>query len=134
MNPDQSPAPPPLTADFAQRVIRRARRTRRLNATLRVAFGLGASLAVAVLVVRPGHSRWLAQTPRASATSALASGLASNDLEEGDVTDPLDAEDGDPDAYFFPDAQADSQLAAEPQAAADDDLAAETSSSEDSEE
>jgi anti-sigma factor RsiW len=94
MNRESNVAVPALDAEFAQRVLRRAKHERRRNATLRAVLGLSASLAVAFLVVRPGSGR------NPVATSALAAG----DLAEGEVSD-LDPQDEDPGAFFFPDSQ-----------------------------
>lgn len=94
MNPESQPAVPPLAAEFAQRVIRRAKHERRRNATLRAVLGLCASLAVALLIVRPGPGH----------RPVAASALAAADLGESEMSE-LDSQDDDPGAYFFPDSQ-----------------------------
>jgi hypothetical protein len=116
---------PPLAPDFAQRVVRQAKQQRRRNSTLRVTLGLGASLALAVLVVRPIQTPRLAPA-RAGAPSSAASALAANDLSDGDASDALDPQEEDPGDYFFPDAEPDPQSdsQSELQPVTDDDLPA----------
>ncbi len=127
MNPEHEPrAVPSLGPDFAQRVLRHAKQQRRRDSTLRLVFGVGASLAVVILLVRPSH-RVIPKTPAAIA-------VAIGDLGEVEMSDAVDSDEGDPGSYFFPDAQADSELAAEAQAVADDDLSEATAALEGSEE
>jgi hypothetical protein len=75
-------------------------------------FGLGASLAVVALVVRPAHL---------IPNSQVAVAFAASDFGE-EVSDSADSDEGDPGSFFFPDASADAQLTAEAQSVTDDDL------------
>jgi hypothetical protein len=111
MKPEWKVEVPALAPDFAQRVLRQAKRLRRRNATLHAVLGLGASLAVATLVARPGR----VATFRAASHSPVSGvlGLASTVSELGEGDGSEEGADEDPGVYFFPDAQVEAQLAVE---------------------